>query len=151
MKKFALTPILIAVALLVGACGTMPRTTSQLEQARQDFAAAQNNPNVARYATSEMQQAGAAMIDANAAADRDDSTEKIDRLANIADRKIAVAQAAATQRYAEAEVARGDRERDQIRLDQRTSEADQARNNAAQSQLAVQAAMGAAADADRQR
>jgi len=149
MKKKALTPILIAIAVLVGACSTVPRTTSQLDQARIDFAAAQNNPNVARFAASEMQQAGAAMIEANAAADHNDSTEKIDRLASIADRKVAVAQEAATQRYTEAEAVRSADERNQIRLDQRTNEADLARNKAAQSQLAAEVAIGVAAEADR--
>jgi outer membrane protein OmpA-like peptidoglycan-associated protein len=149
MKKLALTPILIAIAVLVGACSTTPRTTSQLDQARIDFAAAQNNPNVARFAASEMQQAGAAMIEANAAADHNDSTEKVDRLANIADRKVIVAQEAATQRYTEAEAIRSANERNQIRLDQRTNEADQAKNKAAQSQLVAEVAIGAAAEADR--
>jgi outer membrane protein OmpA-like peptidoglycan-associated protein len=89
------------------------------------------------------------MIEANAAADHNDSTEKIDRLANIADRKVAVAQEAATQRYTEAEAIRSANERNQIRLDQRTNEADQARNKAAQSQLVAEVAIGAAAEADR--
>jgi outer membrane protein OmpA-like peptidoglycan-associated protein len=151
MKKFALTPILVAVAILVGACSTVPRTTAQLDQTRVDFAAAQGNPNVARYAASEMQQASTAMAEANTAANHDDSAEKIDRLASIAQQRIAVAQEVATQRSVTAEAARNAAERDQIRLDQRANEADQARNNAAQSQLAAQAAMNAAAEADRQR
>ncbi len=153
MQKLALTPILLAIAVLVGACSTVPRTTAQLDQARIDFAVAQNNPNVARFATSEMQQAGTAMTDANSAANHDDSVEKIDKLAAIAQQRIAVAQEAATQRSsaAEAEAARSVRERDQMRLDQRTNEANQARNNAAQSQLAAEVALSAAAEADRKR
>ena len=151
MKKLALTPVLIAIAILVGACSTVPRTTAQLDQTRIDFVAAQNNPNVPRFAASEMQQAGVAMAEANAAADHDDSADKINRLANIAEQKIAVVQEVATQRFAAAEAARNARERDQIRLDQRTNEADQARNSAAQSQLAAQAAVNAATEADRNK
>ncbi len=151
MKKLTLTPILIAIAVLVGACSTVPRTTAQLDQTRIDFAAAQNNPNVPRFAASEMQQAGVAMSEANAAADHDDDTDKINRLANIAEQKIAIVQEVAAQRFAAAEAARNARERDQIRLDQRTNEADQARNSAAQAQLAAQVAANAATEADRNR
>ncbi len=151
MKKIALTPILLAIAVLVGACSTVPRTTAQLEQARNDFAAAQNNPNVARFAPSEMQQAGVAMSDANTASNHDDSAETIDKFAAIAQQRIAVAQQVATQRSVAADAAQGARERDQIRIDQRVNEADQARNNAAQAQLAAQTAANAAAEADRQR
>jgi outer membrane protein OmpA-like peptidoglycan-associated protein len=149
MNKFPLTPVLIAIAVLVGACSTVPRTTAQLDQTRIDFVTAQNNPNVPRFAASEMQQAGVAMTEANAAADHDDSADKINRLANIAEQKIAIVQEVAAQRFAAAEAARNGRERDQIRVDKSTNEADQARNSAAQSQLAAQAAASAAADADR--
>lgn len=151
MNKLTLTPILVAVGIMISACSTVPRTTAQLDQTRIDFVAAQNNPNVPRFASSEMQQAGAAMIDANAAADHDDSSDKIDRLANIAKQKIAVVQEVAAQRAAAAETARNAREHDQIRLEQRTDEANQAKNDAAQSQLVAAAAVNAAADADRGR
>ena len=151
MKKLARTPILLAIAILLGACSTVPRTTAQLDQTRIDFAAAQNNPNVARFASSEMQQAGAAMIDANAAAKNDDSADKIDKLAAIAQQRIVVAQELATQRSVAAEAARSAKERDQMRLDQRTNEANQARSDAAQSQLTAEVAAGIAADADRKR
>lgn len=151
MNKFPLTPTLIAIAIavLVGACSTVPRTTAQLDQTRIDFAAAQNNPNVARFAASEMQQAGVAMTEANAAADHDDGRDKINRLANIAEQKIAIVQEVAAQRSAAAEAAHNARERDQIRVDRSADEADRARNSAAQSQLAAQAAASAATDADR--
>jgi outer membrane protein OmpA-like peptidoglycan-associated protein len=145
----AVTPILVAVALLVSACSTTPRTTSQLDQTRSDYIAAQNNPNIAHYAPLEMQQAGVAMNDANMAASRDDSTDKINNLAYIAQQKIAVAQEVGKQKYAEAEIARSAKERDQMRLDQRTNEADQAKNSAAQSKVTADIAVDNAAEADR--
>jgi len=148
-SSLSVTPILAAIAILVSACSTAPRTTSQLDQTRIDFAAAQSNQNVARFAALEMQQAGVAMNEANAAANHDDSVDKIDRLAYIAKQKIAVAQEVGKQKYAEAEVARSARERDQMRLDQRTNEADQAKNNAAQSKLVAEIAVDSAAEADR--
>ncbi len=151
MIKAKLTPVLLAIAVLVGACSSMPKTTNLLEQTRSDFVTAQNNPNVATYAPLEMKQAGDAMSQANnAATDRDD-LEKIDRLAYIAKQKIAVAQEVAKKKTAEAEVANAGKERDQIRLDQRTNEANQAKATAEQAKLNEQYAQSQAADAQRMK
>ncbi|HSY27807.1 MAG TPA: OmpA family protein [Burkholderiaceae bacterium] len=149
MKKPALLPAMLVIAALVSACSTAPRTTSLLDQTRSDYVAAQNNPNVARYAPMEMQQATVAMDQANAASNHDDSVEKIDKLAYIAKDKIALAREVTKQKEAEAEIARTNRERDHMLLDQRTNEADQAKIVAAQSQLTAQVALGEAAAAQR--
>ncbi|OGB26864.1 MAG: flagellar motor protein MotB [Burkholderiales bacterium RIFCSPLOWO2_02_FULL_57_36] len=149
MEKFHIKPVLLGIAILVGACSSTPRTTSLLDQTRSDYVLAQNNPNVAKYAPLEMKQAGEALGQANAAAKDKDSAEKIDKLAYVAKQKIALTQEAAKQKSAEADVASAGKERDQLRLDQRTNEADQARRNAEQSRLAAQVAQGEAAEAER--
>lgn len=149
MKKIIVTPTLLVIAALVGACSSMPRTTSLLDQTRSDYIAAQNNPNVANYAPLEMKQAGEALQQANAAADHKDSAEKVDKLAYLAKQKIALTLEVAKQKSAEANVASAGKERDQIRLEQRTNEADQAKANAEQSRLATQVAQGATAEAQR--
>jgi len=149
MNRLTLSPILIAVALLLGACSTTPRVTGQLDMARSDFVAAQNDPGVARYAPLEMQQAGVALDEANAASKHDDSEEKIDKLAYIAKQKIGVAREVAKQKSAEADMAQSAKERDRMRLEQRTNEADQAKNAAAQAQLSAQVANGEAAESER--
>lgn len=140
MKKIHLAPILLAIAALVGACSSVPTTTSLLDQTRSDYRMAQSNPKVASYAPLEMKQAGEAMEQANAAASHNDSAEKVDKLAYLARQKIALTQEVAKQKSAEAEVASAAKERDQIRLAQRTNEADQAKLAAEKSQLAAQAA-----------
>lgn len=149
MKKIYFTPVLLTIAALVGACSSMPTTTSLLEQTRGDYAAAQRNPNVASYAPLELKQAGAALAQANAAANDADSAEKIDKLAYLARQKIALTQEVAKQKSAEAEVVSAGKERDQMRLDQRTNEADQAKINAEQATLAAQVAQGETAEAQR--
>ena len=156
MKQSQLTPILLAIAVLVGACSSAPKTTSLLDQTRSDYLIAQNNSNVVNYASSEIKQAGDALAQANDAASKKDSEEKIDKLAYLAKQKIALTQEVAKQRFAEAEVANASKERDQIRLDQRTLEANQAnaKTNQAnaiadQSRLATQIAQGETADAQR--
>jgi len=149
MKKIHYTPALLAIAALVSACSSMPRTTSLLDQTRGDYIAAQNNPNVARYAPLEMKQAGDALQQANAAATDADSAAKIDKLAYLAKQKIALTQEVAKQKSAEADVASAGKERDQMRLEQRTNEADRARISAEQSRLAAQIAQGETAEARR--
>jgi outer membrane protein OmpA-like peptidoglycan-associated protein len=149
MKKTHFTPTLLVIAALVGACSSMPKTTSLLDQTRGDYMAAQNDPNIPSYAPLEMKQAGEALEQANAAARHNDSAEKIDKLAYLARQKIALTQEVAKQKSAEANVASAGKERDRIRLDQRTNEADQAKTSAEQSRLATQVAQGETAEAQR--
>ncbi|PRC93014.1 OmpA family protein [Solimicrobium silvestre] len=145
MKKNLFSPTLLTIAVLISACSTVPRTTSFLEQTRRDYGVAQNNPNVARYAPLEMQQATIAMNQANLASTHDDSEDKINKLAYIAKDKIALAQEVTKQKLAEVAMASTVKERDQMVLNQRTAEADQAKMNAADSQRKTQEAQAHAA------
>jgi len=125
-----LMPTLIAMSALVAACATTPTTTTSLDQARSDYAAAQANPSVAANAPLEFKAASDALDRANTAAAKNDSLNEIDRLAYIAKQKIATAQEVAKQKQAEADVAKASQQRDEIRLEQRTAEANQARASA---------------------
>lgn len=149
MKKVYFAPALITIAVLVSACSSTPNNTSLLEQTRNDYAMAQGNPKVATYAQVEMKQAGDALDLANAAAKHNDSPEKIDKLAYLAKQKIALTQEVAIQKSAEADILNAGKQRDQIRLDQRTKEANQAKLSADQSKLESQIAQGEAAEAQR--
>lgn len=143
MNKAHFTPTLLLIAVLLGACSSTPTSTGLLEQARGDFQSAQADARVASYAPAEMKQATTAMDQANLAASNNDSAEKIDKLAYLAKQKIALTREVAKQKTAEAEVNNSGKERDQIRLDQRTAEADQAKRTA-------QVAQGDAAQAQRE-
>jgi outer membrane protein OmpA-like peptidoglycan-associated protein len=145
MKRLAL----LTLAAALGACSSVPRTTALLDQTRVDYRAAQNNSNVGRYAPLEMKQASEAMDQANVASDHSDSAEKIDKLAYLAKQKIAVTQEAAKQKAAEAEVATSTKERDQMRLAQRTNEADKAKADSQRANQVAQAALDEAAVAGR--
>ncbi len=149
MKKVYFAPALITIAVLVSACSSTPNNTSLLEQTRNDYAMAQGNPKVATYAQVEMKQAGDALDLANAAAKHNDSPEKIDKLAYLAKQKIALTQEVAIQKSAEADILNAGKQRDKIRLDQRTNEANQAKLSADQSKLESQIAQGEAAEAQR--
>jgi outer membrane protein OmpA-like peptidoglycan-associated protein len=147
MKKTSLILALLAAAVLTTGCTSMPTDTSQLDQTRSDYLAAQRNPAIAQYAALEMQQAGLAMDQANAAATDADSNVIVDKLAYLAQQKIALAQEVAKQKSAEASVASAGHERDRMRLESRTNEANQATLAAEQSQLDAQAAQARTADA----
>lgn len=154
MKKTSLILTLLAAAVLTTGCSSMPTHTSQLDQTRSSYLDAQRNPDIAKYAAVEMQQAGVAMDQANSAAADSGSTEKIDKLAYMAQQKIALAQETAKQKSAEASIASAGHERDRIRLESRTNEANQAtlaaeqsRLAAEQSQVTAQAAQAQTADA----
>lgn len=151
MKKFILTPTLIAITALMTACGTVPNTTSLLDQSRSDYQMAQADPNVVNYATLELKQAGDALALANAAANNHESAANIDKLAYLAKQKIALSQEVTKQKLAEAEVANAGKERDQVRLDQRTNEANIAKNDAEKSKIVALIARDDAQQAQRQK
>ncbi|WP_026354326.1 OmpA family protein [Massilia niastensis] len=146
-KRFAPMISLLAAAVLATACASGPMTTPTLDQARADFVAANNNPQVATHAPLEFKQASDALDQANAAAARRESLNDIDRLAYVAKQRIAAAQEVAKAKTAEAEIANASQQRDQVRLEARTAEAERAKRDAeaAQAQAAQAQAQAAAA------
>ncbi|HZV66223.1 MAG TPA: OmpA family protein [Telluria sp.] len=150
MKPTLFQTAALAAAILLAACSTIPTTTPALDQARGDFVAANNNPQVSTYAPLEFKQASDALEQANAAAARKDSLDKIDRLAYIAKQKIATAQEVARRKAAEADVANAGRQRDQLRLEARTAEADRAKMDANAAQASAADAQRKAMDAEAQ-
>jgi outer membrane protein OmpA-like peptidoglycan-associated protein len=145
-----LKPAVFASAILLAACSSTPTTTSQLDQARADFIAASNDPQVPNYAPLEFKQASDALNAANVAAAKKQSLEDIDRLAYIAKQKIATAQEVARGKAAEANIADASRQRTEIALDARTAEAERAKRQAAEAQAAAALAQQQAANAQQQ-
>jgi len=131
MKTTTFTPVLLVIASLLGACSSAPPTTNLLEQTRSDYRTVQNNPQIAKDAPLELRQADEAMAQANAAAADRQSNEEIDKLAYLAKQKIALTQEKAKQKTSESDVANVSKERNQIRLEQRSNEVDRANANTA--------------------
>jgi len=150
MQVRFLKPAIFASAVLLAACSTVPTTTPALDQARADFVAANNNPQVSSYAPLEFKQASDALNAANAAAAKRESLEDIDRLAYVAKQKIATAQEVARAKAAEANIADAQRQRTEVRLEARTAEAERAKREAAEAQAAAAAAQQQAASAQQQ-
>jgi outer membrane protein OmpA-like peptidoglycan-associated protein len=106
---------------------------------------------VATYAALEMQSATEALAKAEAAAKQRESLETVDKLAYLTKQKIALANEVASRKSSEADIAGAAAVRDQVRLDQRTQEANQARMKAEEAERAAQAARNAAAVATQQK
>jgi len=140
LKKLSVMPTVLSMSIMLAACSSAPTTTSLLDQTRGDFSAAQSNPSVAANAPVEFKAAAEALDRANAAADKKESVEAIDKLAYLAKQKIAVAQEVAKSKQAESDVANAGRQRDEIRLQQRTQEADKAKVSAEQAKADADAA-----------
>jgi outer membrane protein OmpA-like peptidoglycan-associated protein len=150
MKMNFLKACVFAGTVALAACSSVPTTTPTLDEARADFVAANNNPQVATYAPMEFKQASEALDRANQAAAKRESLDTIDRLAYVAKQRIATAQEVAKTKAAEAEVANASRERDRVQLEARTAEADRAKRDAAAAQAQAAAAQAQAQDAQAQ-
>ena len=140
---------ILASAVMLAACSSMPTSTSTLDMARSDFVAANNNPQVSTYAPLEFKAASDALDQANSAAAKRESLDTIDRLAYLAKQKIATAQQVASQKAAEADIANSDRARDRLRLEARTNEADRAKADAERAKMDAQSAQAQAEAARR--
>ena len=157
MKAHSFKATIFVSAVSLTACSSMPTSSPALDQARGDFVAANNDTQVATFAALEFKQASDALEQANAAASRRESLDKIDQMAYLAKQKIATARQIASQKAAEADIANARNQRDQLRLAARTAEADRAkmaadsaRMDAERAKLDAQAAQAQAADAQRQ-
>jgi len=150
MKNRKSAVSILAAAVLAAACASAPVTTPTLDQARADFVSANNNPQVSSYAPTEFKQASEALDQANQAAARRESLNDIDRLAYVAKQRIATAQEVAKGKAAEADIANAAQQRDQVRLEARTAEAERAKRDAEAATAAARQAQAQAEAAQQQ-
>lgn len=150
MKSHFLKSTIFAGAVLLAGCSTVPTTTPTLDEARADYVAASNNPQVSANAPLEFRQASEALDRANQAAAKRESLDTIDRLAYVAKQRIATAQEVAKAKSAEADIANAGRERDRVQLEARTAEAERAKREAAAANAQAAAAQQQAQDAQAQ-
>ena len=150
MKAHFTRSLMLAGSVFLAACSSVPTTTATLDEARADFVAANNNPQVSSYAPLEFKQASEALDRANQAAAKRENLDTIDRLAYVAKQRIATAQEVAKAKTAEAEIANASRQRDRVQLEARTAEAERAKRDAAAAQAQLATAQAQAADAQAQ-
>ena len=122
---------LLALTGILAACSTVPDRNSDLDLARGNFNAAQREEQVISLAPLELKQASDSLDKAQAAWNDGVPPATVSHLAYLAAQRTAIAQELASQRASKAIVAGAASERDQLRLAQRTAEADRARNQLA--------------------
>lgn len=141
---------LAALSLAVlAACSTTPPVNDQVSRARSGLELARSDPQTRDLPGAEMRQASEALAAAEAALAAREDMATVDHLAYLAQQRVAVLVEAGNRRAAETAVARANTEREQMRLQARTQEADSATRNAAASQLQAQAAQRDAQAAQR--
>lgn len=133
MKNYRFLPTALLAMAAAAGCSSVPEN-SRLNEARNDYSAAQNNPQVTNLAPSELKQAGDALDKANDASNKKEDAAVVTHLAYLAKQRVAIAQETAKQKEAETTVTNAGTERSQIRLDARTDEANKAQQNADASQ-----------------
>jgi len=139
---------LLSIATLAG-CASV-QENALLDEARNDYSAAQNNPQVNSLAPTELKQAGDALSKANDALKMKEDAAVVTHLAFLAKQRVAIAQETARQKVAETAVTNAATERSKIRLDARTAEANKAQQSAVASQRQAEASQHEAATSQLQ-
>lgn len=131
MNSIRTTTLTLLAAATLAACSSIPANNAMLDQARSDYRVAQGNAQTQTLAPVELKQAGDALARADAAYAKRDDKAQVTQLAYLSRQQTALAQEAAGRKASEAAVAAASAERDKLRLDARTREADTATMNAA--------------------
>ncbi len=149
MKNFRLLPVASLVIAILAGCSSMPATDSPLAQARLEYNSAQANPQIASLAAGELRQASDSLDRANAASSKGEKDVVVDHLAYVTRQQVSIARETASQKAAELAVANSTSERDRVRLEARTREAEGAQRSAALAQRSAEASQRDAMNSQR--
>lgn len=137
-----------ATSFLVASCATAPQNPPGSAEVRSKLTALQSNSSLADQVPVELREAEAAVLAAEAPVGKDAALGA--HRVYMADRKVEIATARASTRYAEDQRAELSQARDDARLNARTQEADRARRETATAQSATDAALASAAVAAKE-
>lgn len=140
----------IALAIALAGCSSTPLTTPTLDEARAAYRDINSDPKVAALAPLEFRQASEALERANTAAAKRESLDDVDKLAYLAKQKIETAREIARAKSAEEQAQLAARQRDQVRLEARTNEAERAKADAERARAEAAAAQSQTEEARRQ-
>ncbi len=150
----ALTASSIVTLLALSGCETAPKDGGLLPEARNAVAHAEADPNVAKYAATELDRARKLLINAEGAAKDKGATDKVaSHYAYLATQMARIAEQRAHEQVATARIKAGEVDRQQILLSAREGEAQQAKAAAEQARGEAQNAQAqiARAQAESQR
>jgi outer membrane protein OmpA-like peptidoglycan-associated protein len=140
MKYLSTLPLCAIALATLSACTTMPPEKTPIELARINVQAARDNPQTATLAATELQTADAALLRANQAQASHAPGTTVDHFAYLASQRAAIAQEAGRQKAAEQRIAEANTVRDRMQLENRTREADAARQQTLTAQDQARAA-----------
>lgn len=137
-----------AVLAVLSACASTPPHNAALDQARTRYETARADAQVGALAADEIGKADGALKVADQALAERKPKATVDHLAYMASQHVVLAQATAASRAAQAVTANAGKEREALRLQVRTAEADAAQRQLASSQQANAQSARDLADAD---
>lgn len=135
MKFGFIISIMAFTGFIAVGCATTPQATPQLNQAQKAYSQARDDQMVTQYAPVPLYEAEQAL---NKAQNAESDVERM-HYAYLTERKVEIAQSLAAQRAAENQVEQLRAEQQDMLLQMRTKEADQARLEAQQAQEQVRA------------
>jgi outer membrane protein OmpA-like peptidoglycan-associated protein len=141
MKRLilGLTATSLTALLALSACQTAPKDGGLLPNARNAVAHAEQDPNVTKYAPTELDRARKLLINAEGAAKDKGATDKVaSHYAYLATQMARIAEQRAHEQVAMARIKSGETERQKILLSARENEANQAKALAAQARNEAQ-------------
>jgi len=141
--------LLATAAATLTACAGTPDANPALDQARAKYNAVQGEAQVRRHATEELAMAGTALQRTEKSHRDGDSATEVNHLAYLTTQRVAIAQETAAARTAQEVTASAAAERDRMRLELRTNEADTAQQQLAASQQSGARKSAELAQADR--
>lgn len=148
MQKSPIIAALAVTVLAFAACESTPETSGALDDARTAVAAAEANPNVAKYAPTELDRARKLLVNAQGSAEekgvKDPTTS---HYAYLASQMARIAEQRANEQVAVAKIKSGETERQKILLSAREGEANQAIAEARSAQAAAEQARNEAQNA----
>jgi outer membrane protein OmpA-like peptidoglycan-associated protein len=150
----ALTASSIVTLLALSGCETAPKDGGLLPEARNAVAHAEADPNVSKYAATELDRARKLLTNAEGAAKDKGATDKVaSHYAYLATQMARIAEQRANEQVATARIKAGEVDRQQILLSAREGEAQQAKAAAEQARGEAQNAQAqiARAQAESQR
>jgi len=121
------TVLTLALSIALAACSSTPDRSSSLDQARAHYQAAQNDPQVLSLAPNELRRAGESLELAERAFKDREQRKNVDHLAYMADQRVTIAKATASSQAAQKITQGAAAERDQMLLQQRTAQVDNAK------------------------
>ncbi len=151
MKQSLIAAAVAASLFALTGCETAPKTNATLDAARAAVQTAESNPNVPKYAPTELDRARKLLINAEGAAKENGANDKSSsHYAYLATQLAHIAEQRAQEQVATARIKAGEVERQQILLTAREGEATQALSQARAAQSQAEQARSEAQNAQSQ-